>query len=199
MGCVYQRYLKYIQEGKNFIIPSPLLFCLFFCRPSSWLFPSNHPLLSKVFLNFDTRRSSSIPYESPEPESHQLASFFPHDIKWTANLLPTSTFLTLVYIKDFFPILSTPFLSKIPSHDEKTSQRLYTGLEVYDCLMINTLTKLLPKSLNSKPSRHVTALHSLLSLQLREFICTVLCSLFQLFVQLYLENKGNVLETITDF
>ena len=156
-------------------------------------------MLSKVFLNFVTRRSSSIPYESPEPESHQLASFFPHDIKWTANLLPTSTFLTLVYIKDFFPILSTPFLSKIPSHDEKTSQRLYTGLEVYDCLMINTLTKLLPKSLNSKPSRHVTALHSLLSLQLREFICTVLCSLFQLFVQLYLENKGNVLETITDF
>lgn len=50
MGCVYQRYLKYIQEAKNFIIPSPLLFCLFFCRPSSWLFPSNHPLLSKVFL-----------------------------------------------------------------------------------------------------------------------------------------------------
>ena len=84
MGCVYQRYLKYIQEGKNFIIPSPLLFCLFFCRPSSWLFPSNHPLLSKVFLNFDTRRSSSTPYESPEPELHQLASFFPHDIKWTA-------------------------------------------------------------------------------------------------------------------
>lgn len=76
MGCVYQRYLKYIQEGKNFITPSPLLFCLFYCRPSSWLFPSNHPLLSKVFLKFDTRRSSSIPYESPEPESHQLASFF---------------------------------------------------------------------------------------------------------------------------
>ena len=160
MGCVYQRYLKYIQEGKNFIIPSPLLFCLFFCRPSSWLFPSNHPLLSKVFLNFDTRRSSLIPYESPGPESHRLASFFPHDIKWTANLLPTSTLSTLVYIKDIFPILSTQFLSKIPSHDEKTSQRLYTGLEVYDCLMINPLTKLLPKSLNSKPSRHVTALHT---------------------------------------
>ena len=199
MGCVYQRYLKYIQEGKHFITPSPLLFCLFYCRPSSWLFPSNHPLLSKVFLKYDTWWSLSIPYQSPEPESHQLASYFPHDIKWTANLLPTSTLSTLVYIKDIFPILSTQFLSKIPSHDEKTSQGLYTGLEVYECLMINPLTKLLPKSLNSKPSRHVTALHSLLSLQLREFICTVSCSLFQLIVQLYLENKGNVLETITDF
>lgn len=199
MGCVYQRYLKYIQEGTNFITPSPLLFCLFYCRPSSWLFPSNHSLLSKVFLKYDTWWSLSIPYQSPEPESHQLASYFPHDIKWTANLLPTSTLSTLVYIKDIFPILSTQFLSKIPSHDEKTSQRLCAGLEVYDCLMINPLTKLLPKSLNSKPSRHVTALHSLLSLQLREFICTVFCSLFQLIVQLYLENKGNVLETITDF
>ena len=102
-------------------------------------------------------------------------------------------------LKTFSQSSQTQFLSKIPSHEEKTSQRLYTGLEFYDCLIINPLTKLLPKSLNSKPSRHVTALHSLLSLQLREFICTVFCSLFQLIVQLYLENKGNVLETITDF
>ena len=87
----------------------------------------------------------------------------------------------------------------MPSYDEKTSQRLCAGLEVSDCLMINPLTKLLPKSLNSKPSRHVIALHSLLSRQLREFICTVFCSLFQLIVQLYLENKGDVLETSDGF
>ena len=151
MGCVYQRYLKYIQEGKNFITPSPLLFCIFYCRPSSWLF--HHPLLSKVFPKYDTWWSSSIPYQSPEPEpeSNQPASFFPHDIKWAANLLPTNTLWTLVYIKDIFPILPTPFLSKMPSYDEKTSQRLCAGLEVYDCLMINSLTKLLLKSLNSNP------------------------------------------------
>ena len=147
-------------------------------------------MLSKVFLNFVTRRSSSIPYESPEPESHQLASYFPHDIKWTANLLPTSTLSTLVYIKDIFPILSTQFLSKIPSHEEKTSQRLYTGLEVYDCLMINPLTKLLPKSLNSKPSWHVTALLSLLSLNYASLFAQFSAHYFNLLYSCTLKIKA---------
>ena len=150
MGCVYQRYLKYIQEGKNFITPSPLLFCIFYCRPSSWLF--HHPLLSKVFLSMThgEARRFLINLQSQSQSQTNLLLFF-HT---------TSNGLLICYL----PIHSrhSCILKTFPNPPNAVSlqdaiirwENFSTSVRRLRSLwlsLINSLTKLLLKSLNSNP------------------------------------------------